>query len=133
MSQQNTNKKIIFIFTIVVIIIFFGIAMGFYYSSLPAHHPQQSKQACESVGGQWADEGSFCLISYKESGEICTDGGQCKSGVCFPPTLTEEQKSNLNNGPLKNIVGICYPDEIITGCVEQVLMGVVSKESMCGD
>ena len=71
------------------------------------------------------------FVSYKESGAICTDGGQCKSGVCFPPTLTEEQKVKLTNSPVENIIGTCYPDELITGCIKQVLMGTVSKESMC--
>ena len=133
MSKKDTNKKLIILLAMIVAIILFGISLGIFYSLLPGHNPPKSKQVCESAGGQWSDEQNFCLLSYKEPGEICTDGGQCKSGVCFPPTLTEEQRINLTNGPLKNIVGTCYPDELITSCVKQVLMGTVSKESMCLD
>jgi len=126
------DKKLLILLATIVAIILFGISLGVFYSLLPGHNPP-NKEACESVGGQWSEEQSFCLLSYKESGEACIDGGQCKSGVCFPPLLTEEQKNNLNNGPLKNIVGTCYSDELITGCVEQVIMGTLSKESMCLD
>jgi len=133
MQNQTAKKSLIIIFIVIALIILGGIALGFYYNSLPENNPQKSKQGCESVGGDWSVEQNKCLVSYKEPGEICTDGGQCKSGVCFPPTLTEEQKINLTNNPLKNIVGTCYPDEQITGCVKQVLMGTVSKESMCLD
>lgn len=133
MSKKDTNKELIILLVIILAIILFGVSLGIIYSLLPGNNPPKSKQACESADGQWSDKQNSCFLSYKETGEICTDGGQCKSGVCFPPTLTEEQKINLTNGPLKNIVGTCYPDELITGCVKQVLMGVVSKESMCLD
>ena len=116
---------------IIIVIILFGIVLGFYYNSLPANNPQKSKQGCESVGGDWSVEKNKCLVSYKEPGEISIDGGQCKSGVCFPSILTDEQKLSLLNGPIQNITGTCYPDELITGCVKQVLRGSVSKESMC--
>ena len=130
---KKSNKKLVILLVIIVAIILFGISLGIFYSLLPGHNPPKSKQARESAGGQWSDEQNFCLLSYKEPGEICTDGGQCKSGVCFPPTLTEEQKTDLASGPLKKIVGTCYFDELITGCVEQVIMGTISKESMCLD
>ena len=121
-----------FIIIIFAIIILSGIGLGFLYSSLPAHHPEKNKQFCENAGGKWTED-QTCLLSYKKAGEICTDGGQCISGVCFPPTLTDEQKINLSKGPLKNIVGTCYPEELVTGCVAQVLKGIISKESMCLD
>jgi len=119
-------KKILIIF---ITIIFLGIALGFYYSSLPEHHPQDSKSACESVGGEWSSD--KCLVSYKKAGEECTDGGQCMSGVCYPPELTEEQISEIMNGPVDNVVGTCYPDGSMSGCVKQVLGGKISKESLC--
>ncbi|PIR88676.1 MAG: hypothetical protein COU09_01130 [Candidatus Harrisonbacteria bacterium CG10_big_fil_rev_8_21_14_0_10_44_23] len=122
-----------FIILTIVIIVFAGIALGLLYSRLPGNNPQESQAGCESVGGDWDLATNRCLASYKPAGELCTDGGQCKSGVCFPPALTEEQTLDLANGPLKNIAGTCYPDELITGCVEQVLMGTISKESMCLD
>jgi hypothetical protein len=135
MNNLSANKKLIILLPLAIIvgIIIVGISLGILYSLLPANNPQRSKQGCESVGGQWSNERNFCLLSYKNPGDVCTDGGQCKSGVCFPPLLTEEQKINLTNGPIKNIVGNCYPDELITGCVKQVLMGTISKESMCLD
>ena len=132
MQKQNASKIFIFIIIIFAIIILFGMGLGFLYSSLPAHHPEKNKQFCENAGGQWIDN-QTCLLSYKKAGEICTDGGQCISGVCFPPTLTNEQKINLTKGPLKNVVGTCYPEDLVTGCVEQVLKGTISKESMCLD
>jgi len=125
------NKKLMFISIIIVSIILFGIILGLFYSALPEHHPQRNKQTCEAVGGDWSDEQEVCLLSYKAAGEICIDGGQCISGVCFPPILTAEQEIELSNGPLENIVGTCYPDEWVKGCIRQVLKGTISKESMC--
>lgn len=130
MQKQNTTSMFMIIIIIFAIIIFFGVALGFLYSSLPQHNPDKNKQFCENSGGQWTNN-QTCLLSYKETGEICTDGTQCISGICFPPTLNDEQKTNLTKGPLKNIVGTCYPQENITGCIEQVIMGTISKESMC--
>ena len=130
---MKDNKNLIIIFGIMAIIILFGITLGFYYSSLSEHHPQKNKQSCESIGGQWLDNQKKCLLSYKKAGEICTDGGQCESGVCFPPALTEEQKTMLIKEPIKDIVGICYSDNFPTGCIKQVIMGIISKESMCLD
>ncbi len=130
MQKQNSSKIIIFIIIGFAIIILLGIGLGFLYSSLPAHHPEKSKEFCENAGGQWTAN-QTCLLSYKTAGESCIDGGQCISGVCFPPELTDEQKINLNNGPLNNIVGTCYPEGLVTGCIEQVLIGTISKESMC--
>jgi len=124
------NKKLLSVFIIIIAIILFGITLGILYSLLSGHNPPKNKQDCENVGGQWTD-GQTCLLSYKNAGETCTDGGQCKSGVCFPPALTDEQKNNLTRGPLENIIGTCYPEDLVTGCVEQVLMGTISKESMC--
>jgi len=124
------RKIILYVFIILFIICAAGIALGFLYSDLPSHRPPKDEQGCEKVGGKWTDD-QACLLSYKKAGEICMDGGQCISGVCFPPTLTEEQKNNLTKGPLKNIVGTCYPEELVTGCVGQVLMGTISKESLC--
>lgn len=132
MQKQNTPKVLLFIIVIFAIIILFGIGLGFLYSYLPEHHPEKSKQFCENAWGQWTDE-QTCLLSYKKSGEICTGGGQCISGVCFPPTLTEKQKADLTKGPLKNVIGTCYPEHLVTACVEQVLRGTVSKESLCLD
>ncbi len=130
MQKQNTSKSLLFIIIIFASIILFGIVLGLLYSALPSHRPPKDEPVCERVGGQWTDN-QTCLLSYKNAGEICTDGGQCISGVCFPPTLTDKQKINLTKGPLKNIVGTCYPEELVTGCVEQVLMGTISKEFMC--
>jgi len=129
-QKKYTPKILLFMIIIFTIIILFGIGLGFLYSSLPEHHPEKNKQFCENAGGQWTDD-QTCLLSYKKAGEICTDGGQCISGVCFPPTLTDEEKINLTKSPLKNVVGTCYPEDLVTGCIEQVLMGTISKESMC--
>jgi hypothetical protein len=127
------NRNLIIILVIIITIILLGIALGFYYNSLPANNPQKSKQGCESVGGDWSVEQNKCLVSYKKAGEICVDGGQCKSGICFPSTLTEEQKISLFDGPIQDITGTCYSDDFATGCIEQVIKGSVSKESMCLD
>jgi len=133
MNKQGVNREFVKPLVVIITVILLGVSLGIFYSLLPGNNPPKNKQACESASGQWSDEKSFCLLSYKESGEVCTDGGQCKSGICFPPTLTEEQKTSLANGPLKNIAGACYPDELTTGCIEQVIMGTISNESMCLD
>ena len=125
------RKILLYVLIIFFIICAAGIALGFFYSSLLGHHPQKNRQACESVGGEWSDEKSMCLVSYKEGGEPCTDGGQCISGICFPPALSDEQKTALTHGPIKNMIGTCYADEFATGCVKQVIMGTVSRESLC--
>jgi len=131
--QPNANRNILIIVLVFIAIVFGGIMLGFWYSRLPSNNPQKSQAGCESVGGDWDAVAGRCLVSYKKEGEPCVDGGQCKSGICFPPTLTEEQEVVLLGGHLKNVVGTCYSDEQITGCVKQVLMGIVSKESMCLD
>ena len=64
----------------------------------------------------------------QKTGEICADGGQCISSICFPLKLTDEQKINLAKSPLKNIVGTCYLKGLATGCVKQILKGTISKE-----
>ena len=129
--KSYLNKDLIRTVIIIAIVLLFGIVLGLYYSSLPGHHPQKNKQACESVGGEWSDDKKICLISNKETGESCTDGGQCISGICFPPALTAEQKSMLMKEPIKNVVGTCYANNFLTGCIEQVIRGTISKESMC--
>lgn len=132
MKREDNSKAVIFTVVIFIVIILFGVGLGLLYSSLSEHHPEKNQESCENAGGQWT-ENQTCLLSYKKAGEICIDGGQCISGVCFPSTLTDEQKINLEKGPLKNIVGTCYPEDLVTGCIKQVIMGIISKESMCMD
>jgi len=132
MQNKEFSKIFIFIIIIFIVIVLIGVALGFLYSSLPEHHPEKNKEYCEKAGGQWTDD-QICLLSHKRAGEECTDGGQCVSGVCFPPALTLEQKASLTKGPLKNMVGTCYPEDLATGCVEQIIRGEVSRESICLD
>lgn len=130
--QKRTNQKKLTIFLIIIsVIVLLGIISGRYYASLPGHYPQADKQNCESVGGEWVEDRKTCIVSSKKVGEICTDGGQCESGICSPLKLTDEQKTMIEKESLKNMTGICSADNFTTGCVEQVVMGVVSKESMC--
>jgi hypothetical protein len=125
------NKKLIIIFIIIVVIILAGITLGFFYSSLPENNPQRDKKSCESIYGKWLDDENKCLLSYKKAGETCIDGGQCKSGVCFPLELTEEQNIILETESIKGIKGTCYPENRVFGCVKQVINGTISKKSMC--
>lgn len=131
MPERSEKKVIIVVLISIATIILSGVALGYYYASLPEHHPQESRQGCESVGGDWLGEKGKCLLSYKKTGEPCRDGGQCKSGVCFPPVLTEAQEMELAGGLVDNVVGTCYAEELVLGCVKQVLMGTVTKQSMC--
>ncbi|MFH1426313.1 MAG: hypothetical protein ABIG66_02665 [Candidatus Kerfeldbacteria bacterium] len=131
MEKINARKVLIAIGIFFVLLIASGIILGVLYSALPQHHPQDSQKNCESVGGEWVESEQFCLLGHKKAGESCTDGGQCESGVCFPPALTNAQRAALLTQPLDNIVGTCYPDEDLTGCIEQVLLGTITKESMC--
>jgi len=108
-----------------------GIVLGILYSRLPGNNPQESQAGCEIVGGDWDTVTGRCLVSYKEAGESCTDGGQCKSGICAPPILTSEQQAALIRGPVSGIVGVCAAPTEVTGCVPQVQKGVISAESMC--
>ena len=124
-------KIVKFFLDIIAIIIISGLVLGYYYSTLPEHNPQDNKQSCKSVGGEWQDDEMKCLVSYKKAGETCTDGGQCESGVCYSGELTPEQKEIINNETISNIIGICYSDDLIKDCVPQVLMGKITKESMC--
>jgi len=84
MEKQNRPKTLMLIFIIIASIVVLGIGLGLLYSSLPQHHPQKNKQSCESVGGDWSyEQEGICLLSYKETDEICTDGGQCKAEFVF--------------------------------------------------
>lgn len=129
--QRGSNRQIVTVVLVLVAIPLVGIMLGFLYSRLPANNPQRSQTGCESVGGDWDSVAGRCLVSYKEAGESCIDGGQCKSGICSPPRLSSEELAALKRGPISGIVGVCASNTEVTGCVPQVLKGVVSAESMC--
>jgi hypothetical protein len=125
------NRQIATIALVLAAISLAGILLGFLYSRLPANSPQESRAGCESVGGDWDAAASRCLVSYKEAGESCTNGGQCKSGICTPPELSDQQRAALILGPISGIVGVCSGNMEPTGCVPQVLKSIISTESMC--
>ena len=129
--QDGRNKQFVILALILVLISLFGITLGFLYERLPSNNPQKSQVGCESVGGDWDTVADKCLVSYKEAGESCTDGGQCISGICSPPTLSSDEKDTLAHNPISNIVGVCASNAEVTGCVPQVQKGVVSIETMC--
>ena len=130
-NKKQSNKWMILILLLTILIIISGVCLGFYYSLLPENNPQRDKESCESIYGKWLDNENRCLLSYKKAGEECTDGGQCESGVCFPPDLTAEQNRILTTKPIENITGTCYPENLVFGCVKQVNRGTISKKSMC--
>ena len=127
------NRQILIIVLILTAISLVGIMLGFLYSRLPSNNPQESQAGCESVGGDWDVVASRCLVSYKEAGELCIDGGQCISGVCSPPILSIEEEATLEHNPISGVIGICASSTEVTGCAPQVLKGIISKESMCGE
>lgn len=128
-KKQKTNHDLMKLIIVIAIIGLVGIGLGYYYSQLPENNPQKNQSNCEQAGGEWVED--QCLLSNRLAGEDCTDGGQCQSGVCFPPELTAAQMAALENGPLEGITGTCYPEELIIDCIKQVNHGVVSKESLC--
>ena len=128
---QKTRKQILALMIAGITIIIIGMITGWLYSRLPVNNPQDSEQGCESVGGDWDNVVGQCLLSYKKAGEICVSGGQCVSGICSPPALTEEQQSSLPQGPLINIIGTCSANNEPIGCVPQVIKGTISMNSMC--
>lgn len=131
-QSQPANRLLLKLIIIIVIICLSGIILGIWYNQLPVHHPGRNQSACEQAGGEWVTDQAICLISYKTTGEFCTDGGQCQSGVCFPPELTTEQQSVIASGQkISGLTGTCYPEEEIVDCVEQILKGTISKESLC--
>ncbi len=127
---RSVTRQISILVLAVIAIVLAGIMLGFLYNRLPANNPQESRAGCESVGGEWDQVENKCLVSYKEAGEQCTDGGQCKSGVCSPPILSSEE-ALLARGPITGIVGVCASDTEVIGCVPQVVKGVITAESMC--
>lgn len=129
--NQEKRKHTQILLAVIIAIIIIGIVAGWLYSQIPANNPQDSKQGCESVGGDWNNTANRCLLSYKEAGESCIDGGQCVSGICSPPALTEKQQSTLLHEPLTDIVGTCSANNEPFGCMPQVIKGSVSMESMC--
>jgi len=129
--RQQPNKSLIQLIIAIAIIGLLGTGLGCYYSQLPEHNPQKNQSTCEQAGGEWLENQTTCLISNKVAGENCTDGGQCQSGVCFPPPLTPEQRASLSNGDVTDIIGTCYPEKLIEDCVKQVINGAVSLESLC--
>ncbi|MBU0706767.1 hypothetical protein KKG41_00135 [Patescibacteria group bacterium] len=130
---EKSNKLLLSIIISIALIILLGIGTGIWYNNLPENNPQRDQSSCEKSGGEWVAGQSLCLISNRVAGEECTDGGQCQSGVCFPTKLTDEQQAALVDGEVSGISGTCYPEELIKGCVQQVLKGKVTKESLCID
>ena len=92
--------------------------------------PEERKELMETKRAQWQsmseEEREAKRAEYKAKHEARKAEMDAKYD-----TLTDEQKTNLTKGPLKNVAGTCYPENLVTGCVEQVLMGTISKESMC--
>ncbi|MBU0613212.1 hypothetical protein KKB10_04320 [Patescibacteria group bacterium] len=130
-QNRQSNKSLIILIVTILTICLLGIGLGLIYSQLPESNPQKNQNYCEKAGGEWEQGQSSCLLSNRFTGEVCTDGGQCQSGVCFPPILTEEQQIALTKGEITGITGTCYPEELIEGCVKQVLKGTASMESLC--
>ncbi|MFH1366995.1 MAG: hypothetical protein ABIH38_03330 [Patescibacteria group bacterium] len=132
-NPAKKSKKILYGLLIgMAAIILLGICLGYWYNQLPKNNPQRSQYTCEQAGGQWLVDESTCLISNRLAGEACTDGGQCQSGVCFPPDLTEEHQAAVTRGEkVSGLTGTCYPEELIGDCVKQILKGTVSRESLC--
>ena len=130
--HQSFNQFLLKLIIVIVVICLSGIGLGIWYNQLPVHHPERNQSACEQAGGEWLTDHAVCLLSHKEAGDSCTDGGQCQSGVCFPPDLTEEQQATITSGnKVSGLTGTCYPEEEVMGCVKQILKGVVSRESLC--
>lgn len=127
-SHSHSHRLIIIVVAVICLV---GIGLGFWYNQLPKNNPQRDQSSCEQAGGEWRSNEKICLISNRVAGEECTDGGQCKSGICFPPPLTQEQQLNITNGSAENIVGTCYSEEVAEGCVKQVVNGTVTLESLC--
>jgi len=128
MINKNLRTPLIIIAAICI----GGIGLGFLYSQLPVHHPERSKGACEQSWGEWQADTETCILSSRPAGEACIDGGQCQSGVCFPPELTAEQQALIDSGKeVSGLTGTCYPEELVRDCVKQVLRGTVTQESLC--
>ncbi|PIY96987.1 MAG: hypothetical protein COY66_01855 [Candidatus Kerfeldbacteria bacterium CG_4_10_14_0_8_um_filter_42_10] len=128
-KHRQSSKDLFKLIIAIVIIGLLGVGSGYYYSQLPKNNPQKNQSNCEQAGGDWENE--KCLLSNRLTGEECIDGGQCQSGICFPPELTEEQIAELAEKPLTDITGTCYSEELIEECVKQVNNGTVSLESLC--
>jgi hypothetical protein len=130
-QPKKYRNDLSIILAIIITICLMGIGMGYFYSQLPENNPQKSQENCEKAGGEWQKNNEKCLLSYRADGEACTDGGQCQSGICFPPALTEEQMTILANGNLSGVIGTCYTDNSAEGCIKQVNDGTVSMKSLC--
>ncbi|MBU1148563.1 hypothetical protein KKI23_00565 [Patescibacteria group bacterium] len=128
MINKNLRTPLI----IIAVICIGGIGLGFWYSQLDVHHPERSQEACEQSWGEWQADEETCILSSRQAGEACVDGGQCQSGVCFPPDLTEEQQAIIDaDNEVSDLTGSCYPEELVRDCVKQVLNGTVNQESLC--
>jgi len=131
-AQKKFNTRLFLVILSVLVVCALGIGLGVYYNHLPENNPQRDQSSCEKAGGEWKLVEGTCLISSKVAGEVCTDGGQCQSGICFPPQLSEEQYARIQNSEtLTNISGTCYADEFTEGCVAQVIKSTVSQTSLC--
>ncbi|MFA6272321.1 MAG: hypothetical protein WC693_04440 [Patescibacteria group bacterium] len=130
-QAKRHHNDLSIIITIIITICLLGIGLGYFYSQLPENNPQKNEENCEKAGGEWQKNNEKCLLSYRVDGEACTDGGQCQSGICFPPALNEEQMASLNEGMLSGIIGTCYDGESTEGCIKQVIDGTVSMQSLC--
>jgi len=129
-GQSNHGMRNLLIVAAVVILC--GIGLGYYYSQLPENNPQKNQSNCEQAGGEWAAEQGTCLLSNRVTGDECTDGGQCQSGICSPSDLTSEQESRVASGEVvTGISGTCHADVFAEGCIPQVYKGKVSLDSLC--
>ncbi len=96
-------KKILAIFfTIIAIIIASGIGLGIIYGSLPQHHPQDNKQYCESVDGEWSLDQQYCILSNeptnKELWQVIQEMVEDCEVVSIMQTHNLQVTATLKNG-----------------------------------
>lgn len=130
-SRKHRNNDLLIIVSVIALVCLLGITIGYFYSQLPENNPQKNEENCEKAGGEWQENNEKCLLSHRADGEACTDGGQCQSGICFPPALSDDQMEALTEGELSGIIGTCYQNDSPEGCIKQVIDGTVSMQSLC--
>ena len=101
-------KKSNFLFLALIII---AIAIGAYVIV--------KEKSCELRGGKkFMGAGvEVCSIPTKDSGKVCTDGGQCESSYCIAENEGET-------------AGTCWGSNVFTGC-HYLLDNGLSKGALC--
>lgn len=90
----------------------------------------KDRDACLASGGKVEETGmiwhEICVVRFKDGGKTCTSNKQCQGGCIYP----QDKRELIKKGSA--VVGVCKPDNRISGCWTTVDNGRLGR-AICVD